>query len=233
MSDTGFRVAKALFDQHRGTRGPVGEFELLDRTWELFGGVFDPSLAVGTSLFTQELPYPRGGRFLEVGCGAGVTAVHAAMSGCRWVTALDISWSAVDNTRRNAKRHGVDHVVRVAHSDLFSALAPDERFDLVFWNSNFGDPPDGFSNESELHHAFFDPGYATHRRFLHEAPRWLGDDGRLLLGFSSLGNAEQLEADCAEAGLAVKLLWSHTHTIDRAGDPNTEIELQLLELVRR
>ncbi|MFE9317106.1 hypothetical protein ACFYNV_18625 [Streptomyces albidoflavus] len=55
-------------------------------------------------------------------------------------------------------------------SDLFVALGPEDRFDLVYWNSNFAEPPEGVVNETALHHAFFDPGYDAHRRFLREAP---------------------------------------------------------------
>ena len=66
-----------------------------------------------------------------------MTAVTAALAGCATVTALDITTAAVENTRANAELHGVADRVRVAHSDLFEALEPGERFDLIFWNSNY------------------------------------------------------------------------------------------------
>ena len=88
------------------------EFRLLDRDWTLLDGVFSPVRTPVTGLFSQWLPYPAGGTFLEMGSGAGVTAVLAALAGCRSVTALDISAAAVENTRRNAERHGVAGRVR-------------------------------------------------------------------------------------------------------------------------
>ena len=58
--------------------------------------------------------------------------------------------------RRNAELHGVGDRMRVLHSDLFDALEPGERFDLIFWNSNYN-----AINPTELHHALFDRGFET------------------------------------------------------------------------
>ena len=63
------------------------------------------------------------------------------------------------------------------HSELFSALAADDQYDMIYWNSNFAAAPADFVNETDLHHAFFDPAYAAHRRFLSEAPAHLTPAG--------------------------------------------------------
>ena len=159
-----------------------------------------------------------------MGSGTGVTAVSAALAGCRRVTALDTSAAAVENTRRNVERHGVADRGDVRHSDLFDALSPGERFDLIYWNSNFVEAPEDFVNTSDLHHAFFDPGYETHRRYLLEAPRYLTESGRLLLGFSDLGSWEQLRTACGAAGLTAEVLQAKRCQLE------TSIEFQLLEL---
>ncbi|MCX5206812.1 methyltransferase [Streptomyces sp. NBC_00237] len=224
--DAGFARGSDLLRRHQQDDRRAAEFTLLDRTWTLLDGVFSPTYTPVTELFSSWLPYPQGGSFLEMGSGAGVTAVIAAQSGCRSVTALDISAAAVENTRRNIERHEVGDSARVLHSDLFSALEPDERFDLIFWNSNFAEAPDDFVNETDLHHAFFDPRYDAHRRFARDAPGHLAEGGRLLLGFSSIGNSALLASVCAEAGLAVDVL----RTERRTPDPDTTLEFQLLEL---
>lgn len=218
--------AFSLYDRHLDADAVPDRFSLLGREWELLAGVFSPSFTPVTELFTGWLPYPAGGSFLEVGSGAGVTAVTAARAGCSAVTALDISTAAVENTRRNAVRHGVADRVRVLHSDLFDALDPDERFDLVFWNSNFVEMGPDFVNSTELHHAFFDPGYRAHRRFLRQAPARLTDRGRLLLGFADLGNPDRLAELCAESGLSVEILRAETRRLQ------ITVEFQLLELRR-
>jgi release factor glutamine methyltransferase len=200
------------------------EFDLLGRSWDLLDGVFSPHYTVATELLTSWIPYPAGGRFLEIGAGAGVTAVIAALSGCAAVTALDISTAAVENTRRNAERHGVADRVRVAHSDLFAALDEDDRYDMIFWNSNYIEVEPDAVNETELHHALFDPGFDAHRRFLAEAPRHLTPAGRVLLGFSDIGSWRALRAHCDELGLTIDVLRSERR------QQNQPVEFQLLEV---
>ncbi|MBP2326419.1 release factor glutamine methyltransferase [Kibdelosporangium banguiense] len=224
MDERSASRAQALFERNRETRGRPTEFTLLDRKWELLEGVFAPCYTPVTGLFTEWLPYPQGGTFLEVGSGAGVTAVMAALSGCDAVTALDISQAAVENTRHNAELHAVEDRVRVLQSDLFDELQPGDRFDMIFWNSNFVEMRRDFVNDTDLHHAFFDPGYVAHRRYLHDAPRHLTENGRLLLGFTDLGNWTALRRLCAQAGLEISLLRSERRQTE------ITIEFQLLEI---
>ena len=132
----------------------------------------------------------------------------AALGGCSRVTAVDISPAAVENTRRNAERHGVADRVTVLRSDLFTELHESDRYDVVFWNSNFVDSAEDAGRGSLLERAIFDPGYAVHRRFLRFAPAHLERGGRLLLGFGSLGNLGRLRELAAEAGFAVERLRS-------------------------
>lgn len=224
MNPHGLARASELLRRHVEDPTRPSEFRLVGRDWELMDGVFAPTYTPVTQLFTEWVPYPVGGSFLEMGCGAGVTAVVAALAGCSEVTAVDISAAAVENTRRNAARHGVDGRVRVLHGDLFDALDPDERLDMIFWNSNFVEAPADFVNETDLHHAFFDPMYRAHERFLRTAPRHLAAGGRLLLGFSDLGNATLLREQCLAARLTVSVLRAERRALERT------VEFQLLEL---
>lgn len=169
------------------------EFECLGRRFALLDGVFPPTHFQSTAIFTRSLEYVAGTSFFELGCGAGVTAVTAALEGCAPVVASDISSAAVRNTRLNVERHGLADIVSVRTGDLFDVLQPGERFDVIFWNSNFVFVPDGYVFDKPYHRAFCDPGYASHDRFLREAPRHLNPGGRLLLGFSSQGDAAALE----------------------------------------
>ena len=167
---------------------------------EIHEGVFPPTHFQSTGIFTRYLPYPLGGAFLEIGCGAGVTAVTAALSGSARVVASDISEAAVENARANAARHGVARRVSTRHGDLFDVLEAGERFDVIFWNSNFVFVPEDYAFEQPILRAFCDAGYVAHRRFLREAPRHLTPDGQLLIGFSSQGDARALTAMLTEHG---------------------------------
>ncbi|MGW8379387.1 methyltransferase [Streptomyces sp. ODS28] len=159
----------------------------------------------GTS---ENRPVPlRGRTFLEMGSGTGVVAVLAALAGCRSVVAADISPEAVRNTAHNAERHGVRDRVTAVRSDLFDALDPHARFDVVFWNSPFIPAPAGYAYRSLHERAFVDSGYAAHRRFLAEAPRRLTGGGSALLLFSSSkGDLPRLRGLAAECGRRLEVL---------------------------
>jgi release factor glutamine methyltransferase len=167
--------------------------ELLCYTYEghrflVYPDVFPPTHFQSTGIFTRLLTYPSGGAFLEIGCGAGVTAVVAALAGCRRVVASDINEAAVRNTHANANLHSVAHIVSARHGDLFDVLEKQERFDMIFWNSNFVFVPDDYVFDDEIMRSFCDPGYIAHHRFLREADRYLLPGGQLMMGFSSQGD---------------------------------------------
>lgn len=200
-------------------------FTLLGREWNLHRGVFPSTLSAATEVLASIVPYPRGGSFLEVGCGTGVISVTAALNGCASVTALDINEKAVANTAANVERHGVGDRVRVLHSDMYTALGPMERFDTIFWNVPWTYVEDGFSLSTDLHSAVFDPGYRGQARYLAGAHEHLTDGGRLLLGTADLGDRERLDALAEEAGLRVELL----HRVRRIEEVRV-MEYHVLEL---
>ncbi|MCX2967644.1 MULTISPECIES: methyltransferase domain-containing protein [Streptomyces] len=180
---------------------PRTTFSLLDREWDLLPGVWPPYHDQGTALFSSWLPYAEGCRFLEMGCGAGVTSVIAAQRGCGPVVAVDVVPSAVENARRNAARHGVADRVTALAGDLFAPLEAADTFDLVFWNAPFIEAPEDRSCERELERAIFDPGYALQRRFFREVQRHLAPGGRVYLGTSeAMGNPRKTLASALAAG---------------------------------
>lgn len=68
----------------------------------------------------------------DVGCGSGVLAVAAALLGARSVHAVDLDPVAVEATRRNVARNGVDDVVvEIRHGSVDALTGP---YDLVVAN---------------------------------------------------------------------------------------------------
>jgi methylase of polypeptide subunit release factors len=173
-------------------RAKHADFECAGRVFTLQAGVFPPTHFQSTHIFAESLSYEPGTSFFELGSGAGAIAVTAALAGCRPVVASDISQDAVENTRHNVLRHGVEQIVSVRHGDLFDVLEPSERFDVIFWNSNLVFVPAKHVFSEPREQAFCDPGYGSHVRFLREAPHHLNVGGRLLLGFSSQGDEAAL-----------------------------------------
>jgi methylase of polypeptide subunit release factors len=178
----------------------LSEFECGGRRFSVLPDVFPPTHFNSTGIFARSIDYVAGRSFFELGCGTGVIAITAALAACQPVVASDISESAVRNAKLNVARHALDHRVSVRQGDLFEVLAENERFDTIFWNSNFVHVPDDYVFARDYYRAFCDPGYRTHSRFLREAPRHLAPGGRLLLGFSSQGDDSALDTLFREHG---------------------------------
>lgn len=147
------------------------------------------------------------GSFLEIGAGTGIIAVSAALSGCRRVVAADINPHAVKNSEMNAARHGVADRVNAVHSDLFSALDEGDRFDTVYWHSNFVLAPPDYRYETDHECAYVDPGYQAHQRYLAEAPTRLTAGGAALLQFSNRGDVDLLHEMAAGCGRELRELY--------------------------
>ena len=74
-------------------------------------------------------------RILDIGVGSGVISVTLAseLPGAM-VVSLDISPDALTVARENAQRMGVAGRIEFRRSDFFSAVGPDEQFDLIVSN---------------------------------------------------------------------------------------------------
>ncbi len=78
--------------------------------------LLDPGIAFGTGSHPTTalcLEYldahpPRGQSVIDFGCGSGILAIAAHKLGARSIAAIDIDPQALDATRRNAERNGID-----------------------------------------------------------------------------------------------------------------------------
>ncbi|WP_330172574.1 50S ribosomal protein L11 methyltransferase [Streptomyces sp. NBC_01498] len=232
MSDVRSHLKSLERSNHSLTRPDrPREFTLLGRRWDLLDQVFAPLYSPSTRTGAELLGLTGGessappSSLLEIGCGTGVIAVQAALLGCTSVVATDINEYAVENTRLNAERHRVADRVTVLHSDLFSALDPNARFDRVFWSSNYVRAPSDYAYRTVHERAYVDAGYRTHRGYLSEAVRHLTDEGTALLHFSDRGDLAALRGIAAECGRELRTL--RTRTVDEGND---RVEHLLLEI---
>jgi 16S rRNA (guanine1207-N2)-methyltransferase len=120
-------------------------------------GVFSHGrLDEGTRLLLAELP-PLKGDVLDMACGAGVLAAHAASAGAR-VMACDASLLAVESTRATLKENGLSG--RVFLSDGFAAV--EGTFNTILCNPPFhrGSEVDTEAASAMLHDAalYLKPG---------------------------------------------------------------------------
>jgi release factor glutamine methyltransferase len=237
------RIGQTIIDGYRADTSRGSVFELLGRRWELLDDVWPPTYSPGGELHADLIPFATMTAFLEMGSGTGIMSVLAALAGCRRVLALDLNPAAVDNTRRNARRHGVDDRVEARVSDLYAAVPPGARFDGIYWNPPFLDAPAEHLDGSIWHETMFDPDYAKLRRFLVEGAGLLTPTGRVYLWFGeALGRPSLIDEFAAAAGLTVRELHRTTMTevpaalaqalpADvTAGDRHAQWHLHLLEL---
>lgn len=233
MSDVRSHL-KSLERSHRSLTRPdrPREFTLLGRRWDLldevFAPLYSPSTHIGAEFLglTGAAPRRPPASLLEIGCGAGVIAVQAALLGWGSVVATDINEQAVENTRLNAERHRVTDRVTALHSDLFSALDPGARFDRIFWSSNYVMAPADYTYRTVHERAYVDAGYRTHGRYLSEVVHRLTDDGVALLHFSDRGDIDALRQIAADCDRDLRTL--STRTVDEGSDP---VEHMLLEIL--
>jgi ribosomal protein L11 methyltransferase len=93
-------------------------------------GLGDHPTTVLTARAVRGLVFPNAA-VLDVGCGSGVISIVAARSGAAYVEAIDVAAAAVDATRANAARNGVDKIVRATTTPVDAVHG---EFDVVAAN---------------------------------------------------------------------------------------------------
>lgn len=137
-------------------------------------------------------------RILEIGCGSGVVSIHCASNGCD-VTSVDINPFAVELTRSNFKRNGLEGDVR--ESDVYSSV--DGRFDTIVFNLPYLPTDDDAGIISKAWNGGPD-GMGPLPKLLAHAPEHLLPNGRVVIVVSSLMEKDAL--DSILSGLEVRVL---------------------------
>ena len=99
-----------------------------DVEMEINDTVFQPTLT--SRLLAQVFKIPEGSRVLDLGCGAGVLAIIAALKGASHVHAVDVMEQARPLVEANARRNGVADRVVASSGDLFQPVGA-QRFDVI------------------------------------------------------------------------------------------------------
>lgn len=121
----------------------VGQREFFSMRFEVTPDVLIPRpetelLVVRAIDLSKQLPLgerPHGLQLLDVGTGSGAIAVAIAkrVAAAR-VVAVDVSAAALAVARRNATRHGVADRIEWIEGNVYDALPPERRFDMIASN---------------------------------------------------------------------------------------------------
>lgn len=146
--------------------------------------VFSPKLFAGWKYYTPLLSTLdlAGKRFLEIGCGCGITGLYlTATQKIRQLVLTDINPSAVNNARYNAERLGLQTDIAFYESDVFDGI-PLSTFDVIYWNHPWEQEKSGYSHRDALEKGLFDGGYKALAKFLKDLSSFIEPSGRVMLG---------------------------------------------------
>ncbi len=133
-------------------------------------------------------------RVLDLCAGSGCIGIAcAALFDDAEIDLLDISEEALVVCRSNLQRHQLTRRAQALQSDLFSALAPCQQYQLIVSNppyvdqADFAGMPLEYSHEPELGLVSGDDGLDICYQILAQAGDYLSDDGLLVV---EVGNSE-------------------------------------------
>lgn len=174
-----------------------------DLKLEVCGEVYEP--AEDSYLFAENLHIPKRARVLDVGTGSGLLALVAAKQAAE-VVAVDINPYAIRCAKQNAKRNGLAVNTQFLQSDLFGALSPSAKFDLILFNSPYL-PSEESEDCSWLGRAWAggETGRNVIDRFIAQVPTYLEQTGQVLLLQSNFAGVEASVETFRAAGLHAEL----------------------------
>jgi len=195
-----YRIQAGMFDKFRAvpTEGKIVDY--LGKPFIVYPGVFWPH--EDSKALVQNYKINPGEEVLDVCTGSGVIAIYSAWKGARKVVALDINPEAVRTARENVHRYGLDNVVEVRESDVFSALKPGEQFDVITMNSPFTDHAE--VKKDYVEKTIWDQDLHVHRTFFQGLDKVLKQNGRVYLSQANFGAVNEMKVLAEQAGYSVQ-----------------------------
>lgn len=171
----------------------VGKREFYSLDFEVNSSVLipRPETEVLVSEAIHRLPVDAPSRFLDVGTGSGAIAIAIAHHRPQSLgVAVDISSIALEVAQRNSATHRLGERMTFVESNLFEALSPDDRFDVIVSNPPYvrheewnGLEPEVKNFEPRLALEAGEDGLDVFRRLILESPTRLHPGGWLLAEF--------------------------------------------------
>ena len=223
------------------------KYSTLQREFLLYPEVFNPHINTEISKFINMSFYKLATEeaakksqhesvdFMEVGCGAGYTAISLALLSDKChVWATDINQAAVKNSQENTKLHDVENRFHVVLADVFDhEEITGRKFDMIYWNHPWGGHGTTAGTEIEpMLHGIVDPGYQGLHSYLSKGEEHLKESGRLILAFSfSYGSEEKFAQIAKETGWSFKIIEKEKFCLEIDGKP-IEHSANIIEMIK-
>ena len=187
-----FKLALAKRKQGTPLAYVLGEWDFYGHTFYMDEGVLIPrpdSEALLDFLLSRYPDNDQPSSVLDLGCGSGAIGISLALRRKHWRLHLaDLSAKALALARRNIAKFSaeLDNDIQTYHSDLFDAIPPRRKFDIIIANLPYISPselltlPDLASEPRSALDGGGGDGLNLIRRLLGEAPAHLKRGGLLL-----------------------------------------------------
>lgn len=141
------------------------------------------------------------GTVLDIGTGTGIQAIAASKNAAK-VIAVDLNPNALEYAKHQAEVMDITNI-EFRQSDLFSAVKPSEKFDMIVFN-----PPylPEHPYDKEIDTTGGKHGYETIFLFLEQAKNHLKPLGKILMIFSSFSKPEKILEKARSLGYKFSLL---------------------------
>lgn len=179
-------------------------------------GVLSPRYSHAPDTLISKWRIPKGSAVLDLGCGCGVLGIAALKAGAERLVSLDINTQAVKTTSLNLKKLGLSGRGEARISDAYTALSPDETFDVIvfaapYWKRRPAD---------DLERSCFDDDYKFFERAIEGAAQHLKRGGVMYVVFADQGDVQHAMRIIDRNTMKV----SNMHLV-RAAAPATHIRI--------
>lgn len=151
--------------------------------------VYEP--AEDSFLLAENLVVNQNDAVLDVGTGCGILGILAAKK-AKKVVAIDVNPHAVSYAQMNAELNGVAGKMDIRLGNLFEPVEGNEKFNVIVFNAPYL-PSERSEQKTWIERAWAGgpSGRELVDQFISQAPRYLMEEGKIVLVQSTLSNVDE------------------------------------------
>lgn len=153
---------------------------------------------IDSELMCAAIGSPIDKKVLDLCTGTGVIALKASQMGAAEVIGIDLNPIAVENSRANKQKLGLDNI-KFLEGSLFEPVAG-ERFDLITINPPYTSKK--AADKTEI--CFWDEDNLTTRRFFKQYKNYLSPGGEAFVGWADFSSMELLSELAESNGVELR-----------------------------